>query len=141
MAKTAPQLINLATGRPAETRLVEIAPGQWAAGDIHPSDVPRYGLVRLMRQTDGSYIPVLKQHSQYVRMSHDLPEQLGLKGLSPKTLYRIIAAGFVASSRPAPAVILVDLLSLSEHVEAARDPEFWTPEKRRRWSDACAEIH
>ncbi len=139
--RSAPCLYNLATGRSAATPMVEIAPGQWTAGDIHPDDVPRYGLVRMMRQIDGRYLPVLKQHSQYVRMSHDLPELLGLKGLSPKTLYRIIAAGFVASARPAPNVILVDLLSLTEHVQAARDPEFWTDPRRRRWSDAIAEIH
>lgn len=136
-----PTLINLSNGQPAATPLVQIAPGQWAVGNIHPDDVHRYGLVRMMRQTDGRYIPVLKQYTQYIRVTRELPEQLGLKGLSPKTLYRIIAAGFVASSRPAPNVILVNLFSLAEHVENARDPEFWTREKRKRWSDACAEIH
>ncbi len=134
-------MINLATGREAATRLSEVAPGQWAAQTIHPDDVPRYGLVRMMRQADGTYLPILKHHSQYVRMTRELPEQLGLKDLPSRTLYRIIAAGFVAHSRPAPNVILVDLVSLTEHVQAARDPEFWTPMRRKQYSDACAEIH
>lgn len=134
-----PRLINLATGEPAKTRLVEVAPGQYAVGEIHPEDVPRFGVVRMMRQGDGSYIPVLKQSGQYVRMARELPDLLGLKGLSSNTLYRLVAAGFVGSSRPAPGVIMVDLLSLCEHIEAAKDTEFWTHERRIRWSNAIAE--
>jgi len=137
--KKAP-ILKLANGREAKTELVEIAPGQWAVGNIHPDDVPRVGLVRLMRQVDGTYLPVLKLHSQYVRMTRDLGENVGLHGLSWKSLYRLIGAGFVESSRPTPNVILVDLVSLAAHVEAARDPEFWTPQRRAIWSQACAEF-
>jgi hypothetical protein len=141
--KTAPRtatLVNLATGQEAKTRLIEVAPGQWTAPAIEPDDVPRYGIVRMMRQTDGRYLPVLKHYGQYVRMSRDLPEQLGFRGLSSMTLYRLCSAGFVCSSKPGPGVILVDVLSLAEHIEAARDPEFWTPERRKCWSDACASV-
>lgn len=137
--KTIP-LINLATGEAAKTRLSQVAPGEYAAAEIHPDDVPRYGIVRLMRQADGTYVPVLRNHGQYIRISEDLPEKLGLKGIAFKTLYRLVAAGFVACSRPAPNVILVDVLSLSEHLQATRDTEFWTPERRRIWSDACTEV-
>lgn len=137
----APKLISSLTGKEMATRLSEVAPGVFEPATIDPADVPRYGLVWLMRQSDGSYLPVLKHHALYVSMSHDLPVQLGLKGLSPKGLYRLIAAGFVACSRTTPGTILVDLGSLAAHIESARDPEFWTPERRKRWKDACAEIH
>lgn len=133
-------MINLATGQEAKTRLIEAAPGQWTAETVDPADVPRFGIVRMMRQPDGRYIPVLKHYGQYVRMSRELPESLGFRGLSSMTLYRLCAAGFVACSRPGPGVILVDILSLAEHIEAARDPEFWTHARRQRWSDACASV-
>lgn len=132
--------LMLASGKKAKTDLVEVAPGQWAAAEIHPDDVPRVGIVRLMRQGDGSYVPILKLSSQYVRMSRELGETVGLHGLSWKSLYRLIGAGFVASSKPTPNVILVDLVSLAAHVESARDPEFWTPARRAQWSQACAEF-
>lgn len=135
----APKLINMATGAQTRTQLTQIEPGKWIAGDIHPDDVPRYGIVRMMRQADGTYLPILRQHSQYVRMCAELPEQLGLKDLPVRTLYRIINAGFVEISRPAPNVILVDLVSLADHIHAARDPEFWTPMRRKQYQDAIQE--
>lgn len=131
-------LINAHTGKVAATRLVEVAPGQWTAPAIDPADVPRFGIVRLMRQQDGSYLPILKHYSQYIKITEGLPEALGYIGLSYTTLYRLCHAGFIKSSKPSPLVILIDILSLADHVEAARDPEFWTPERRRIWSDACA---
>jgi hypothetical protein len=139
MNATSPKLISSLTGKEMKTDLVEIAPGEWAPGPVDAMDVPRYGLVWLMRQTDGSYLPVLKMHSLYVSMSHELPSQLGLKGFPARSLYRLISAGFVASTCPTPANIMVDLGSLAQHIEAARDPEFWTPERRARWSTAIAE--
>ena len=137
--RTAP-VKNLATGQDAKTRLIEVAPGQWTAESIDPADVPRYGIVRMMRQPDGRYIPVLKHYGQFQRCTRELPEELGFRGLTYQTLYRLIAAGFVASSRPAPGVVLIDILSLAEHLEAARDSEFWTAERRAIWRDACAAV-
>lgn len=135
-----PTLNNALTGEPMASNLVEVAPNQWVPQGVHPDDVPRYALSWLMRQADGTYMPVLKVHGQYVRMSHELPAKLGLAGLHPRNLYRLVAAGFVASSRIAPNTILVDVLSLAQHIEAARDPEYWTPMRRKQWSDACTEI-
>jgi hypothetical protein len=138
--KKSPPPLYLPNGKEAKSELIEVTPGQWIASHVHPDDVPRIGLVRLMRQADGSYIPVLKAQSQLVRMTRDLGENVGLHGLSWKSLYRLIGSGFVQSSRPTPNVILVDLASLFAHVEAARDPEFWTPQRRAIWSQAVAEF-
>lgn len=131
-----PQLTLIQDGSAARTQLVEIAPGQYVAPRIAAEDVPRYGLFKLLRQTDGSIFPVLKHYAQHVRMTHDLCTRLGLEGLSKGSLYRLIQAGFVACKRPTPNVILVDLGSLVEHVEATRDPEFWTPERISRFRAA-----
>lgn len=124
-----PQLINMATGKQADTELVEAAPGVYVAPSVAPEDVPRYGICHLKRQADGSYIPVMKQFARHSRMAADLPERLGLEGLSTRTLYRLIAAGFIAHRRPAPNVILVDLASLAKHLEECADPDFWTPRR------------
>lgn len=121
-----PTLFRADTGKPAATQLVEAAPGVFVAPTVAPEDVPRYGICKLMRQPDGSYIPVLKQYSPHVRMDSNALGNAGLNALSRRTLYRLIAAGFVAHSRPAPNLIMVDLASLAEHLEKTKDPEFWT---------------
>jgi len=134
--KRLPQLTLIRDGQTAQTQLVEVAPGQYTATAVHPADIPRYGLVRMMRQGDGSYIPVMKQYAQHARMCRELCSRIGLDGISPNTLYRLIQAGFVESKRPSPNVILVDLGSLVEHVEATRDPEFWTRDRIARFRAA-----
>jgi hypothetical protein len=138
MSDEAPKLISSLTGELMSTKLVEIAPGEWVPSGIHPDDVPRFGLVRMMRQPDGTYLPVLKTHTQYVRMHRGLPAALGFKDMSAQCLYRLMDGEFVQCSRPSPGVVMVDLGSLAGHIEAARDPEFWTPERLDRWSKACA---
>jgi hypothetical protein len=137
----APKLYQFGTGEEMKSRLSQVSPGVYEVGSIDPADVPRYGLVWMMRQPDGSYLPVLRTHSQLVAMSRELPGQLGLKGLSYRGLLRLIVAEFVGSCRATPGVIMVDLASLADHLDAARDPEFWTPERRKRFSDAIAEVH
>lgn len=136
-----PKLLAFGSGTEMKSRLSQVSPGVYETLAVHPDDVPRFGLVWMMRQADGSYLPVLRTHSQLVAMSRELPGQLGLKGLSYRGLLRLIVAEFVGSCRATPGVIMVDLASLAAHLEAARDPEFWTPERRKRFSDAIAEIH
>jgi len=57
---------------------VEIAPGSETEVSIPREAVPRYGFVQLMRQNDGSYLPVLKTWSETIRMRSDTPSALGL---------------------------------------------------------------
>jgi hypothetical protein len=134
--KRTPELTLIRSGLPAQTQLVEIAPGHYAAPTVHPADVPRFGLVKLMRQTDGTYLPMLRHHGQWRRCGEDLLKDTGLEAMSYRTFYRLVNAGFVKQTRPAPNVILVDLGSLVDHIEAAGDPEFWTPERRKRFMQA-----
>jgi hypothetical protein len=131
-----PKLTLIRNGADAHTALVEVAPGQYAAPGVHPSDVPRYGLVRLMRQPDGTYAPVLKHHGQWMRCGAELLKNCGLEALPLRTFYRLINAGFVKKSRPSPNVILVDLGSLVDHIEASSDPEFWTAERMKQFRQA-----
>ena len=128
-----PKLTLINSGNPAHTALVEVAPGQYAAPSVHPSDVPRFGLVRLMRQPDGTYAPVLKHHGQWVRCGTEMLKNCGLEGLPLRTFYRLVNAGFVKQSRPTPNVILVDLASLVDHIHASGDPEFWNEDRLRQF--------
>ncbi len=129
-------LTNMQTGKVLATRLIEIAPGTFAATEISAADVPRYGLVRLMRQTDGSYLPVLKHHGQWRRCGEEMLRDCGLDAIPMRTFYRLVNAGFVRKSRPTPNGYMVDLSSLVEHIEAASQPGFWTPERLRQWRAA-----
>lgn len=128
------------TGEVMGTTLSELTPGAFEEPAVHNADVQRYGLAWLMRQADGRYLPVLKGHSQHVKLTRDLPAQLGFKDLSYRGLLRLVTAGFVASSRITPDVIHIDLASLVAHILATRDPEFWSRANRRKYSDVSTEI-
>ena len=113
---------------------VEIAPGSETEVSIPREAVPRYGFVQLMRQNDGSYLPVLKTWSETIRMRSDTPSALGLD-ISYNTMKRLIVSGFIRGSLIAPDTCLVDLVSLFEHINATRDFEFWTQERIREYRD------
>lgn len=136
MEDQAPNLIRVSDGKQAATRLAQIAPGCYVPRSIDPADLPRYGYFRLMRQRDGSYLPILKHWGQWRRLDDDLWRHLGLQGLSKRTFLRLCNAGFIRRIRPSPKVILVDLGSLCDHLSAAEDPEFWTPERIRQFQNA-----
>jgi hypothetical protein len=122
-----------------QAALVQAAPGQFVPVEISKDMVPRYGFVRMTPQPDGTYRAVLVHSAGFVRLGHDLPERLGITGMSFRTLLRLISGGFVACSRPAPRTYLVDLQSLANHLQASTDPEFWTDERKRRFTLASAE--
>lgn len=111
---------------------VEIAPGNETEVSIPRSSVPRYGFVQLMRQSDGTYIPILKTWSETIRLRESTPTDLGLD-ISYMTLKRLIVAGFIRGRLIAPDTCLLDLASLYEHIEGCRDFEFWTEENRANY--------
>ena len=131
-----PKLINALTGQEAESKLTQIAPGKFVVDAVSPGDVPRYGICRLMRQADGSYIPILKTYPPHISFSSDLLENMGLRGVSRQTIMRLAQAGFVKWSRPSPKCLCIDVASLVDHLTATRDPEFWTPERIKRYQRA-----
>lgn len=134
MSKTTVKRMD--TGEEIEASVSEVAPGIFATTELAPEEVPRFGIVRMLRQPDGRYIPVLTGYGQMMRMGDQFVRKCGIEGLSTRTLYRLIAAGFVRCRRPAPNVIFVDLVSLVEHLEKTEDPEFWNAENLRRYRQA-----
>lgn len=116
-------------------RRIEVAPGRHVADPEIPRDeVARYGFAKLMRQSDGSYIPVLQCWGETVRARESIWREMGID-VGSETIKRLIRAGFVRCRRIAPDTTLVDLQSLYEHLEAVRDPEFWTEARIQQYRE------
>lgn len=115
---------------------VELAPGETLPVEIPREAIPRYGIVQMMRQADGSYLPVLLPWGKTVRMHNDIGrKELGVD-ISYKTLMRLGKAQFIRIYAIAPQAYELDLKSFYDHIEAVQDPEFWTPERRQLYIDA-----
>lgn len=116
----------------------EIAPGKVIKTKVPRECLNSYGLVRLARQPDGRQMPELKTWQQWVRLTDDLPERLGLD-MDSDTLRVLCYAGFVKASRPSPFVTLLDVQSLLDHLEATTGDNaatWWTEERRIQYRQA-----
>jgi len=98
--------------------------------DAPAEAIPRVGLFDWQPAGDGTFRPIVRLHESLVKASELAP----LVGINYLTLHRLIRAGFVEGSQPSPQVILVDATSYFAHQEAAKDPDFWTPERRLKYS-------
>ncbi len=80
-------------------------------------------------QGDGSYraIPRKPQAKVTVR------EAARLANYTKGTIYRLYRAEFIRGERHSPRRILIDVASLRAHLEAVRDPDFWTAERKLRF--------
>lgn len=80
---------------------------------------------------DGNFRAVPHRHKKKLTVK----EATRMANYSRDTIYRLVRAKFVASERQSPRKILIDADSLQAHLEAVRDPAFWTPARRERyWS-------
>lgn len=135
---TAPVTVKL-MGMECETEATQIAPGLYIPTEQLPQEaVPQYGYVKFVKQGD-VYQPVIRGWGKAIRMRPSLKEALGLD-LPYKTIMRLIKGGFIAARVPAPNTYLMDLDSFYEHIEASKDPEFWTPERRHRYSLTTGDV-
>jgi len=119
-------------------RIIEIAPGQTLPRVELAQHVPAFGIVRMRRETNGQLTPLLRTWEPEVRLTKDLPEQLGLE-LDYRTLSRLAASGSALLDKPAPRLTLISIPSLVAHMDECADPEFWTPERTARFNAARAE--
>lgn len=104
---------------------VEVAPGERYV-DLPPATVPKAGIVRWVPAGDGTYRPRLQVMETWVRVGNC--EQFGIH-IKRDTLIRLGAAGFIEISQPSPFTPSITVESLLAHIEAAKDPEFWTEER------------
>ena len=80
-------------------------------------------------QGDGSYRAVPRKPKDKVTVR----EAARLANYSLGTIYRLYKAGFIKGERQSPRRILIGVESLQAHLEAVRDPEFWTDERKLRY--------
>lgn len=73
----------------------------------------------------------------HVKCSQALPCQLGLD-IDHQTLLRLIKADLVGAAQVTPRNFLVDLTSLHQFLQEARDPLFWTPNRKERYRQSRA---
>lgn len=87
----------------------------------------------LVPNRDGSYRAVPRQSSSPARKG-SVGEAARLANCSTATIYRLYTSGLVAGERATPRKIMIDLESLHSYLEAARDPDFWTAERRLKFA-------
>jgi hypothetical protein len=113
---------------------VQVTPDQRArkVAPLPAELTPLFAVSAWQPAGDGTYRPVAKLYERGVSTA----EAEKLTGISPDTLRRLIRAGFVIGGQPTPGKFEVNLPSLMAHIEATRDPEFWTEARRQKWSEA-----
>ncbi len=117
--------------RTAET---DLEPGQHVHLIGAPANVARYGVVRMQRNPDGTYTPLVKTYSRWIKLSPTTLIELGLiNALSKETIHRLIDCCIVIARYPSPGITLIDVDSLLAHIERSRDPHWWTAERSRRY--------
>lgn len=116
-----------------ENREVRIAPDAATRRvvDAPAAASPKIGIFRWQPAGDGTYRPIYQIHAALMRAADFAP----LVGISYFTLVRLIRAGFVGGAQPSPNLIQVDVASYFEHQERTKDPDFWTPGRRRAYSE------
>ena len=108
---------------------MELVPGVRVA-DVPPPLIQRVGVCDWQPAGDGTYRPIVRLHDNMVRVS----EAVKITGMTYLTLRRLICGGFVEGVQVTPGNVQMNMHSYWQHVQACRDPEFWTPERRRRYS-------
>lgn len=96
-----------------------------------PDDVPPPLLTAcdFIPQGDGSYRAVPRKPQATVPAK----EAARLANFPLTSIYRLYRAGFITGERQSPRRILINVASLQAHLDAVRDPEFWTAERRLRY--------
>lgn len=124
-----PRLSEKSFHRPA--RVVHVAPGVTTI----PTDVrtvPAVCVSDLVWHNvvfkDGSHgralVPVDRVWDRWMRLS-EIESKLRL-GLSAEVINKLWRGGFITGSQAAPNNILIDIVTLLEHIETtANDPDFW----------------
>ena len=85
----------------------------------------------LVPMGDGNFRAIPHRHKKKLTVR----EATRVTNYSRDTVYRLVRSGFIESERESPRKILIDADSLQAHLEAVRDPAFWTPSRRARyWS-------
>lgn len=83
----------------------------------------------VVRMGDGSFHVVPRRPQSKTTIK----EAARMAHYSRDTIYRLFHSGFVTGERQSPRKILIDVESLQAHLDAVREPGFWTAERRQRY--------
>ena len=108
--------MNPSSSKPLPPPRAVLAPPRLAAYDLVPNQ-------------DGSLRAVPRQTGRKVSVSAAAREA----NCSIATIYRLYNGGLLTGERPTPRKIMIDFDSLQAHLVAARDPDFWTRERRTKY--------
>ncbi len=98
--------------------------------------IPGLGVFRWHDREDGTYEPRVEVHDAWLRVAD--VEELPLGGLTCEVTRKLVAGGFIFACSPAPSLTLVNMADLLRHrEETSEDPQWWTPEKLRRYKEGA----
>ena len=98
-------------------------------GQPGASPAPLMTSCEFVPQGDGSYRAVPRKPQDKVTVR----EAARLANYTRGAIYRLYKAEFITGERQSPRKILIDVASLRAHLEAVRDPGFWTVERKLRY--------
>ena len=101
------------------------------AAPTRPAPLPCFAPVDFLPLGDGTFKAVPRKPVQVASIS----TAVKLTGLARQTLWRLYRTKFIKGTQPSPKKILIDMASLYAHIEATKDEEFWTRERRQRFDD------
>lgn len=130
--------VNLPSGK--KIRAVEVAPGFLVADLPDGHECPIYGFISMESIGDQKFVAKVKIWPALLRLSENATEVLGLGMMNPRILKRLAFAGFIETIQFTPGTTLLNLESFFRHLDAAKDPEFWTPARLELYKQATAAV-
>jgi hypothetical protein len=117
---------------------VQVRPGVWQEVSFPARAAARWGLVRLRGGSGGTLTPDLTTWTGWYRLTENPERDLGLP-VSRQFLTILGLGGFIRVRRPSPAVTLIDVESLYDHLqrtEGDKAVEFWGRDNIAKWEEA-----
>ena len=60
-----------------------------------------------------------------------------MTGVRKDAIYKLYHAGFIRGTQASPRKLLIIMATLTQHLEDAADPEFWTRARHTRYMEAA----
>ena len=98
-----------------------------------PSAPTFLSAVDLVPVGDGSFKAIPRKPVELASVA----QAAKLTGVPRDTIYSLYRAGFIEGTQASPRKITIFLATLYAHIEAAKDVEFWTPERRQCFDTSC----
>ncbi len=106
-----------------------VSPARPAHVPPKPGPAALFAACDLVPLGDGSYKAVPRKPKQKVSVK----EAARIANYPLASIYRLFDAGFIQGERLSPRKIMIHVETLHAHLEAVRDPDFWTRDRRDRY--------